>query len=93
MTEKDVEAFVEAILTDRPPKQFSPTPDDTAVLRVALELRAGQSERAGPDPQFVEELHRRLAASAPHGGALHPLPNTGWRRTERVAAGSVAGRT
>jgi hypothetical protein len=83
MTEKNVEAFVEAILTDRSPRQFSPTPDDSAALRLALELRASQSECAGPDPQFVEALHRRLAATSPHGGALLPLPNAGSRWTER----------
>jgi hypothetical protein len=84
MTEKDVDAFVEAILTDRSPRQFSAVPDDTDVLRVALELRAGQSECAGPDPQFVEELHHALAATSPHRGPLLPLPNTGSRRTERL---------
>ena len=83
MTDKNVDAFVEAILTDRSPPHFCAAPGETGVLRVAVALRASQSERAGPDPQFVEELHRRLAATSPHGGVLLPLPHTGSGRTQR----------
>ena len=38
MTNHGVEAFVDAILADRPPKQFSATPDDADLLRLAIEL-------------------------------------------------------
>jgi hypothetical protein len=75
-----VEAFVEAILADRPPKHFRALPDDTEVLRVALELRAGRSDFAGPDPQFVEALHRQLAATG--GAQILPLPTRGRHRRE-----------
>jgi hypothetical protein len=86
MTNHSVESFVEAILSDRPPKQFPAAIDDTDVLRVAIELRASRSEFAGPDPQFVEDLHRRLAAAARGGAELLPLPSAGRRRSgsERV---------
>jgi hypothetical protein len=83
MTDHSVEAFVEAILTDRAPRQFSAAPEEADVLRVALELRASQAECTGPDPQFVEELHRRLAATSLDGGVLLPRPDTGSGRTER----------
>jgi hypothetical protein len=83
MTDAKVEAFVEAILTDRSPKAFRAAPDDIDVLNAAVQLRASQAEFAGPDPQFVEDLHRQLAATASGGGALLPLPTTGSRRTER----------
>jgi hypothetical protein len=82
MTDNGVEAFVEAILADRPPKQFRAAPDDTEVLRVALELRAGRSEFAGPDPNFVEQLHRQLAATGPDGARILPPPPRGRRRRE-----------
>jgi hypothetical protein len=84
MTDHSVEAFVEAILSDRPPRRFSAAPDEADVLRVALELRASQAECTGPDPQFVEELHRRLATTSRHGGELLPLPDTGSGRIERL---------
>jgi hypothetical protein len=86
MTNNRVDAFVEAILTDRAPKQFPAVADDTDVLRVAVELRASRTEFDGPDPQFVEELHRRLAASAHNGGRLLPLPTAGRRSTARERA-------
>jgi hypothetical protein len=73
VTDHDLEAFVEAILDDRPPAEFPADDDSTDVLRAAIELRSSRSEFAGPDPQFVEDLHRQLAADA-HQGALLPLP-------------------
>jgi hypothetical protein len=82
MTDR-VEGFVEAILADRPPKHFRAAPDDTEVLRVALELRAGRSEFAGPDPQFVEALHRRLADTGAGGARILPLAARRRRRRER----------
>jgi hypothetical protein len=83
MTDHGVEGFVEAILADRPPKHFRAAPDDSEVLRVALELRASRSEFAGPDPNFVEQLHRQLAATSPHGAPIVPLPLHGRRRNKR----------
>jgi hypothetical protein len=83
MTDNAVEAFVDAILADRPPRPVAASPDDTDLLRVAIELRAGQAEFACPDPQFVEELHRRLAATAHTGADLLPLPSSTRRGSER----------
>ncbi|HUE60828.1 MAG TPA: hypothetical protein VMO88_14730 [Acidimicrobiales bacterium] len=79
MTDSRVDAFVEAILTDRQPKKFPATPEDRDVLRVAVELRASRSGFDGPAPQFVEELHRRLAATADDGAELLPFPTAGRR--------------
>jgi hypothetical protein len=82
MTDRGVEAFVEAILADRSPKHFRAAPEDTEVLRVALELRAGRSEFAGPDPQFVEALHRRLADTGAGGTRILTLRARGRRRRQ-----------
>src|ERR1700760_3642446 len=84
MTDHNIEAFVEAILTDRPPAAFPADGDSADVLRAAIALRSSRSEFAGPDPQFVEDLHRQLAADAHHGGLL-PLPLSA--RGERHTAG------
>jgi hypothetical protein len=99
MTDRGVEAFVEAVLADRRPKHFRAALDDTEVLRVALQLRASRSEFAGPDPNFVEDLHRQLAGTGPAVAAIVPLPIRGRRRrqTERVTpwpdSGSGPSRT
>ncbi len=50
MTNHRVEAFVDAILADRPPKRFSATPDDADLLRLAIELHVNRSEKSGPTP-------------------------------------------
>ena len=50
MTNHRVEAFVDAILADRPPKRFSATPDDADLLRLAIELHVSRSEKIEPTP-------------------------------------------
>ena len=73
MTNQGVEAFVDAVLADRPPKRFSATPDDADLLRLAIELHVSRSEKTRPDPQFVRELNRQLAAAAPGDARILPL--------------------
>jgi hypothetical protein len=74
MSDNSVEAFVEAMLDGRPTKPSEVSPDEVAILRVALALRASQTEFARPHPQFVEDLHRRLAATV-NGAELLPIPS------------------
>ena len=89
MTKRGVEAFVEAILTDQPPKRFPATREDAHVFRVALQLRLSQSRFSGPDSRFIEELHRRLATIANDNACALPLSGSGWR-SERERKGSWA---
>jgi hypothetical protein len=85
MTVESVDAFVEAILADRPPKQFLTAADGIDVLRVAIELRA-RGPGLGPEPRFVEELHQRLAATRRDGAKVLPFPTAGGRRSGRDRA-------
>ena len=73
MTNHRVEAFVDAILADRPPKRFSATSDDADLLRLAIELHVSRSPKIGPDPQFVRELGGQLAAADPGDARIVPL--------------------
>ena len=73
MTNHRVEAFVDAILADRPPKRFSATPDDADLLRLAIELHVSRSEKIEPDPQFVRELGGQLAAADPGDARIVPF--------------------
>ncbi len=94
MTNHRVEAFVDAILADRPPKRFSATPDDADLLRLAIELHVNRSEKLGPDPQFVRELGRQLAAD-PEGARIVPLrsgPGAGGRERAPLVPGLPPGR-
>jgi hypothetical protein len=62
VTDKEVAACVEAVLTGRAAKPFQASPDEAEVLRTAIALRAGHDTGVAPDPWFVENLHRRLAS-------------------------------
>jgi hypothetical protein len=62
VTDKEVAAHVEATVTGRPAGPFQASPEEAGVLRVAIALRAGHASGVAPDPWFVENLHRRLAA-------------------------------
>ena len=62
MTDKDVAAHVEALLTGHPAKPFQASAEEADVLRAAVALRAGHASGVAPDPWFVENLHRELAA-------------------------------
>src|SRR5437879_9229118 len=57
-------AFIESMLGDRRPKSFGASPEDAAVLRVAIALRAGRPGEGGPDQEFIAGLHRELAEQA-----------------------------
>ena len=90
MTNHRVEAFVDAILADRPPKRFSATSDDADLLRLAIELHVSRSPKIGPDPQFVRELGGQLAAANPGDARIVPLrtgPEAGWRKRAPLVPG------
>ncbi len=90
MTNHGIETFVDALLADRRPKRFSASPDDADLLRLAIELRASRPEQIGPDPQYVRELNRQLAAADPQSARILPLrtgPQAG-REREPMVPGS-----
>ena len=89
MTNRGVEAFVDAILADQPSKRFSATPDDADLLRLAIELHVSRSGKIGPDPQFVRELGRQLAAAADTGAIVSLRP--GAEASERGPAPLMPG--
>jgi hypothetical protein len=90
MTGPGVDAFVDAQLADRRPKGFSAPPDDADLVRLAIELHASQAETTGPDPRFVRELGRQLAAAYPGDARVLPL-HTGAEAGGRERAPLVTG--
>jgi nitrite reductase/ring-hydroxylating ferredoxin subunit len=61
MNARRVAAFVESLRRNRRPKPFAPAPDDVEAMRAAIELSNAQPGAALPRPEFVSDLHRRLA--------------------------------
>lgn len=54
-------ASLDALVAGRRPRGFRPGPEDAAVLRTAIELRAARPAQAGPDEEFVSRLFDELA--------------------------------
>jgi hypothetical protein len=77
-------AFIDALVAGRRPRGFQASPDDAAVLRTAIELRAAHPDAAAPDAQFVSRLHQELAdrTSAQVVPMARPRPR---RRTALVS--------
>ncbi|MDQ1434917.1 MAG: hypothetical protein QOF59_1733 [Actinomycetota bacterium] len=61
MNARRLARFVESLRRNRRPKPFTPGPDDVEAMRAAIELSNAQPGAALPRPEFVGDLHRRLA--------------------------------
>ena len=64
MTSRRLAAFVEALAAGRRPKRFRANPEDAAIVRTAIALRAAHPGEADPSDQFVSDLYERLADQA-----------------------------
>ena len=87
MSRRKMSAFLDALAAGRRPRGFRATPDDAAVLRTAIELRAARPDEAAPDAQFVSRLHQELADQA---GTAQVVPMVRPRPRGRIALVSVA---
>ncbi|WP_261554628.1 Rieske (2Fe-2S) protein [Frankia tisae] len=71
MSGRGLRRFVEDLIGHRRPRPFDAGPQDAAALRAAITLRAARPGSDRPSEEFVERLHRRLAAGeAVSGGAV-----------------------
>jgi cytochrome b6-f complex iron-sulfur subunit len=89
--------FVESLRRDRRPKGFTPEPDDIDAMRAAIELNNTRPEAARARPEFVDDLHRRLAAQLDETGADDEITTARMSRRRviggigAVAAAAVVG--
>jgi cytochrome b6-f complex iron-sulfur subunit len=60
--------YLEDLLGQRRPRRFRPAPEDDAVVRTAIALRAARPGSGEPREAFTAELHERLATE------LGPVP-------------------
>ncbi|MGB9222952.1 Rieske (2Fe-2S) protein [Mycobacterium sp.] len=98
MNARGLRRYVEDLLRGRRPKPFQPDDFEAAQIRTAIELRAARPGGDEPRPEFLADLHGRLArqmgpqiAAAPP--APEPKPNTTRRQvivgTSAAAAAAV----
>jgi nitrite reductase/ring-hydroxylating ferredoxin subunit len=87
-------AFVDALLGNRRPHPFEPQSDDADAMRAAIELRAAQPGATLPSPEFVADLHRRLAEEfderRPEATQPVALPLTRRRALQGVTVAAAA---
>ena len=96
MNARGLRRYVDDLLRGRRPKAFAPDDFEAAQIRTAIELRAArQGDADAPRPEFLDDLHRRLAeqmTGAPPEPA--PMQNTTRRQvivgTSAAAAAAVA---
>jgi cytochrome b6-f complex iron-sulfur subunit len=94
-----VDRYVERLLGRRRPKPFAPSQEDLAITRTAIELLAASPDAAGPRPEFVQDLQRRIATLDTTAEPAPPRP-AAWRAPGRrrflavtalAATGTAAG--
>jgi hypothetical protein len=88
VTGRRLSAFIDALAAGRRPGRFPADPDDVALMRTAIELRAARPGEARPDEQFVSNLYQRLSDQAASTAAPDARPVT--MRRGRIALAAVA---
>ncbi|MCK9897322.1 Rieske (2Fe-2S) protein [Frankia sp. AgB32] len=69
--------FIDDLLAGRRPRSFAASAKDAEEIRTALTLRAAAPRAAEPRPDFVADLHRRLAAAAAADAEASRSPESG----------------
>ncbi|MGF7234136.1 MAG: Rieske (2Fe-2S) protein [Frankia sp.] len=96
MTRRGLGRFLDDMIRQRRPRRFRAGPADAAPLRAAITLRAAQPDGDVPREEFVEQLHRRLAAQQAEGRGDESVPvhrpasRRAFVRVTSLAAGSAA---
>jgi hypothetical protein len=96
MSRRQLVAFIDALAAGRRPRRFRPDPDEAAVVRTAIELRAARPGEAAPDDQFVSRLYQELTdqhqtpITPTVTTAVTPIARPGRRPSGRMALVGVA---
>jgi cytochrome b6-f complex iron-sulfur subunit len=83
MNARGLRKYIDDLLRGRRPKAFAPDDFEAAQIRTAIELRAARPEADAPRPEFLNDLHSRLAAQM-NSGAKEPTPLPMPSTTRRV---------
>jgi cytochrome b6-f complex iron-sulfur subunit len=96
MNARGLRKYVDDLLRGRRPKAFAPDDFEAAQIRTAIELRAARPDGDAPRPEFLNDLHARLAeqmTGAPRDAAPTPKQNATRRQvmvgTSAAAAAAV----
>lgn len=93
MNTRRLQRYVEDLLRGRRPRPFPADDEQAADIRAAIALRAARPGTGAPNDEFVNGLHRRLAAELGANGKAQPSPAARpptRRRVVQLAAGAAA---
>jgi hypothetical protein len=84
-------AFIDALAGGRRPEDFRADPEDAAMIRTAIALRAARPGDANPDEQFMSRLYEELADQA--NSQVVPIARRAqmhqWRNALAAAAAAI----
>ncbi len=90
MNTRGLRKYIDDLLRGRRPKAFQPDDFEAAQIRTAIELRAARPHADTPRPEFLDDLHARLAEQM-NGPAQEAAPTSRWNTTRRqVVVGTSA---
>ncbi len=88
MNTRALRRYIDDLLRGRRPKPFRPDDFEAAQIRTAIDLQAARPESDAPRPEFLTDLHRRLAAQ--QDGAGRPAPTVNATRRNVIVGTSAA---
>lgn len=89
MNARGLRRYVDDLLRGRRPRPFAPDDFEAAQLRTAIELRAAREGGDAPRPEFLTDLHRRLAEQM-SGAPTQTAPGRGRTRRQVIVGTSAA---
>ncbi|MET0473279.1 MAG: Rieske (2Fe-2S) protein [Mycobacterium sp.] len=94
MNARGLRKYVDDLLRDRRPKSFAPDDFEAAQMRTAIELSAMRTGADEPRPDFLGDLHRRLAEQMDDEPRRAPA-SSNWLSANRrqVIVGTTAAAT
>ena len=95
MNPRGLRRYIDDLLRGRRPRPFRPDDFEAAQIRTAIDLQAAKPGADAPRPEFLADLHRRLAEQADDGSSRAVARPNATRRqvivgTSAAAAAAVA---
>jgi cytochrome b6-f complex iron-sulfur subunit len=91
MNMRGITRYVEDLIRSRRPRRFTASEEDTRLARTAITLRAARPGSGAPREEFVQALHKRLAASLDSSRPGAPVSQSPPGRRAFLRAATVTG--
>jgi cytochrome b6-f complex iron-sulfur subunit len=93
MNERGLRRYLDALMRNRKPKGFVPDDFEAAQMRTAIDLQAARPGADEPRPEFLADLHSRLAAQLDDESGAAPPPTWLHANRRQVIVGTSAAAT